>query len=265
MPSHRANFFDSQIRLDPTANRISIPPKWFENLEQINNELIKRKHQNRLEYKHKTTLFKAIGLCIALILVIGAFEWKFYESDSMVDLGSLTTEFEEIVEIPLTQQPPPPPPKVQVANLLEVPDIVEIEQEIELSLDVEVTEESSLEEVVYEEVEIMEEVAEEIFQFVEQSPEPVGGLKAFYAYIAKNLTYPAQARRSRVEGKVYLQFVVRKDGSITDIKVLKGIGFGCDKEAIKVLESAPKWKPGKQRGVPVNVHMSIPIIFLLKV
>ena len=106
---------------------------------------------------------------------------------------------------------------------------------------------------------------QEIFQFVEQSPEPVGGLKAFYAYIAKNLTYPAQARRSRVEGKVYLQFVVRKDGSITDIKVLKGIGFGCDKEAIKVLESAPKWKPGKQRGVPVNVHMSIPIIFLLKV
>ena len=116
-----------------------------------------------------------------------------------------------------------------------------------------------------EDVEIVEEVAEEIFQFVEQAPEPVGGLKAFYAYIAKHLEYPAPARRARVEGKVYAQFVVRKDGSITDVKILKGIGFGCDEEAVKVLESAPKWNPGKQRGVPVNVHMSIPIVFMLKV
>jgi protein TonB len=88
-------------------------------------------------------------------------------------------------------------------------------------------------------------------------------MKAFYAYVGKNMKYPAQARRMGIEGKVYVTFVVGKDGALTDVRVLKGIGAGCDMEAIRVLSGAPKWKPGKQRGRPVRVRMQLPIIFKL--
>jgi protein TonB len=98
---------------------------------------------------------------------------------------------------------------------------------------------------------------------VENQPAPVGGYEAFYKYIGKNIKYPDQARRMGVEGKVFVQFVVDKDGSITDVQVLKGIGSGCDEEAIRVVKSAPKWTPGKQRGRPVRVRMSVPIAFKL--
>jgi protein TonB len=88
-------------------------------------------------------------------------------------------------------------------------------------------------------------------------------MDSFLKYVSKNLKYPAQARRMGVEGKVFVQFVVEKDGSITDIKVVKGIGAGCDEEAVRVLENAPKWKPGKQRGRPVKQRIVLPIVFKL--
>ena len=77
------------------------------------------------------------------------------------------------------------------------------------------------------------------------------------------MEYPAQARRMGVEGKVFVQFVVDKDGSLTDVKAVKGIGAGCDEEAVEIVKSAPKWKPGKQRGKAVRVRMIIPITFRL--
>ena len=244
---------------------IEIPPKWRENLVAINDILGESKKKNYRAYKVRTSLLTALGLCISLAMVIVAFEWKSYESSDLVELGNLNAEFEEILEVPVTEQPPPPPPKAQVAVITEVPDVVEIQEDIEISLDVEVTEESVIEDVVYEYTdEVEEEVAEEIFQFVEQQPEPKGGMQAFYKYVAKNLVYPAMARRSATQGKVYLQFVINKDGSITDVVVLKGIGFGCDEEAQRVIASSPKWTPGKQRGQPVRVRMSLPIVFVLE-
>jgi len=86
---------------------------------------------------------------------------------------------------------------------------------------------------------------------------------AFYEYVSKNLKYPSQARRMGVEGKVFVQFVVDKDGSISQVQSIKGIGAGCDEEAVRVLQNAPKWKPGKQRGRPVRVRMVLPITFKL--
>ncbi|MEQ8364978.1 MAG: energy transducer TonB [Cyclobacteriaceae bacterium] len=103
----------------------------------------------------------------------------------------------------------------------------------------------------------------EIFDVVEESAKPIGGVNAFYSYISDKMKYPAQARRMGTEGRVFVQFVINVDGSLTDIKVIKGIGAGCDEEAVRVLKAAPAWKPGKQRGVPVRQRMVIPITFKL--
>jgi protein TonB len=89
-------------------------------------------------------------------------------------------------------------------------------------------------------------------------------MEDFYKYVSKNIEYPKQARRMGIEGKVFVQFVVDKDGSLSDVKVIKGIGAGCDEEAIRVLKESPKWTPGKQRGRPVRVRMSLPIFFKIQ-
>ena len=104
---------------------------------------------------------------------------------------------------------------------------------------------------------------EEIFQIVEEMPGPVGGDEAFYQYLAENIRYPVVAMESGISGRVYVTFVVEKDGSITDVKVLRGIGGGCDEEAVRVVKAMPKWKPGKQRGRPVRVLYRVPINFTL--
>jgi TonB family protein len=103
----------------------------------------------------------------------------------------------------------------------------------------------------------------ELFTVVEQQPEYEGGMEAFYKYVSSEMTYPLQARQRGIEGRVYVQFVVEKDGSLSDVKVIKGIGAGCDSEAVRVVQNASSFKPGTQRGRPVRVRMSMPIIFKL--
>lgn len=109
-----------------------------------------------------------------------------------------------------------------------------------------------------------QEKEEEIFTIVEQPAEYPGGLLAFYQYIRENMQYPAKAKHAGVEGKVLLQFVVNPDGSVSDIKVLKGLGYGCDEEAIRLLKNAQPWKPAKQQSRLVKSKMSITIQFQLK-
>ncbi len=223
---------------------------------------MEQKKKNEADVHKKTGLFLNVGLTLALLLTITAFEWKFYDDANLVDLGQVQDNFEDIMDIPPTEQPPPPPPKVQQPEIIEVPDEEEIEEEIQVDLDVEISEETVVEEVVFEDAP-EEEVAEEIFTIVEDQPQPKGGMGAFYEYIQKKLRYPNQARRMGIEGKVFVQFVVDKDGTITDVQAVKGIGAGCDEEAARVISEAPKWSPGKQRGKPVKVRMILPITFKL--
>ncbi|MDA1120664.1 MAG: energy transducer TonB [Bacteroidetes bacterium] len=226
----------------------------------INIKNIRSKKQERLH-----NLFLSIGLALSLAAVVGAFEWRFYDTGSIIDLSYTAGDFEELKEIPLTDQPPPPPPPQQSVFVVfrEVID-EEIIEEIEINLDVEITEDMIVtSEVIPVDLSELEEVAEEIFTIVEQQPAPVGGFGAFYTYIANNLEYPVSASRNSIEGKVFVKFVVEKDGSITDVVVLKGIEANCDNEAVKVIEAAPNWNPGKQRGRPVRVQMIIPIVFKL--
>lgn len=208
----------------------------------------------------KIGLHLNVGLVISLALVIMAFEWKFYGDGPLVDLGTVPDEFDELMEIPPTVQNPPPP-KVQQPCIITVPDEIDINEEIPFTLDIETSEDMVLEDYKFEEPK--EEVAEVVFRIVEEQPAPIGGYSAFYEYISKKLKYPAQARRMGIEGKVFVEFIVDKDGSITDVTLMKGIGGGCDEEAIRIIKASPKWKPGKQRGQPVKVKMTVPIVFKL--
>jgi len=210
----------------------------------------------------KSGLFFNVGLFLSLLIVLVAFEWKDYDDGALVDLGQVQDDFEDLMEIPPTEQPPPPPPKIQQPEIIEVPDEEEIEEEIEVDLDVEITEDEVIEDIIVEEAP-EEEVAEEIFQIVEDPAMPPGGYAAFYEYVGKKMKYPSQARRMGIEGKVYVQFVVDKDGTLTDVKAVKGIGAGCDEEAVRVIQAAPKWSPPKQRGKPVKQRIILPITFKL--
>lgn len=98
--------------------------------------------------------------------------------------------------------------------------------------------------------------------FLEQ-PNPEDGMAGLYKYVGKNMRYPNEARRKGIEGKVFIQFVVSKNGDLINIKTIKGIGGGCNEEAERVIKTAPKWNPGKQRGQPVEVRMILPITFKL--
>ncbi len=210
----------------------------------------------------KSGMFLNLGLVISIGIVLTAFAWPTYDEGDLMNLGQVQDNFEDLMEVPPTEQPPPPPPVIQQPEIIEVPDEEEIEEEIEVNLDVEINEETVIEEIIMDDAP-EEEEADEIFTIVEEQPTPDGGMGAFYQFVRKNLKYPSQARRMGIEGKVFVQFVVDKDGTITEVAAIKGIGAGCDEEAIRVLKNHPKWKPGKQRGRPVKVRMVIPITFKL--
>lgn len=210
------------------------------------------------KYKGIITWF---SFCLSILAMIFIFEWKSFDQGSVVQLASLGTDLTELIDVPITEQPPPPKPAIQQPIVIEAPNDVEIE-DVEIKFDIFMDEEDIIEEIIVSD-EPAEEKADEIHQFVQEMPSPVGGLSAFYKYLSKNLKYPAQARRIGIEGRVFLSFVVEKDGSLTDVSVMKGIGAGCDEESVRVLENAPKWSPGKQRGNPVRVRYAFPVVFRL--
>ena len=220
------------------------------------------KKTEKADLEKKSFMFFSLGLIVSLLLAITAFTYRVYDDTSAKDLSKNSANNDEILEVPPTQQLPPPPPKIQQPQIIEVPDEKKIEEEIEINMDTEVTEQTKVEEIKIAEVEEKED-PDQIFLVVEETAAPTGGMPAFYDFVSKKLKYPAQARRMGIEGKVFVEFVIERDGTITDVKAIKGIGAGCDEEAVRVLQSAPKWKPGKQRGKPVRQRMVLPIAFKL--
>jgi protein TonB len=211
----------------------------------------------------KEFFFFSISLFITLVIVLVAFEYKQYDKPVVELIARNTNTFEEMLDVPATDIPPTPEVVVQQPRLVEVPDEQQIEEDVKFVFDVEVTEDTKLQEVEITEAPKIEEETEEIFTIVENTAEPKNGLAAFYQYVGTQIRYPAQARRMRVEGKVYVEFVVGKDGKIMEVKAVKGIGAGCDEEAVRIIQGSPPWNPGKQRGKPVKQRMVLPIIFKL--
>lgn len=209
----------------------------------------------------KRSVFIQVGLLTALAAVLLAFEYTVFEEKTTV-LGSLNLDLLEEEIIPVTQvtPPPPPPPPAQTTVIEIVEDDEEIEEELEIE-DLEVDEDTEIEIIEEEEEEVAEE---EIFTIVEEMPGFPGGEAKLFEYLAKSIDYPAMAADAGIQGVVYVTFVVDNDGSVKDVRVLRGIGAGCDKEAVRVVEKMPKWAPGKQRGKSVKVQYNLPIRFILK-
>ena len=177
----------------------------------------------------------------------------------------INTEVEELVQITLQNTPPPPaapPPPSIVLNIVE--NTAQINDDI--SIDAEADESTQVDEyktpgpVQEEEAEVQEQ---EIFQVVENAPAFPGGDMARMKFLQDNIKYPIMAKESGIQGTVYVTFVVERSGAVTDVKILRGIGGGCDEEALRVVKNMPKWEPGKQRGKPVRVQFNMPIKFTL--
>lgn len=220
------------------------------------------KKSEKADLTKKSSFFFSIGLTITMALVLMAFEWTDSEEGALDLVGKKTDAFEETMEVPPTEQPPPPAPVIQQPQVVEVPDEEEIKDDIKVNLDVEVTDETKVEEIVVQ-AEQPKEETDEIFTVVEESATPKGGMQAFYKFVGEKIKYPAQARRMGIEGRVFVEFVINKDGSLSDVKAIKGIGAGCDEEAERIIRSAPPWNPGKQRGKAVKQRYTLPIIFKL--
>jgi periplasmic protein TonB len=221
------------------------------------------KKTEKADLTNKSWLFFNIGLVITLLIVVMAFEYSVKDDTDAKNLAKNMNLLDEILEVPPTEQPPPPPPKIQQPVIIEVPNEEEIKEDIKIEIDVEVTTDTKVDEIVVAPVVEEKEDVDQIFLVVEESATPKGGMSAFYKYVQDKMKYPAQARRMGIEGKVFVEFVINRDGSITDVKAIKGIGAGCDEEAVRVVQAAPAWNPGKQRGKPVRQRYVVPIIFKL--
>ena len=225
------------------------------------------KKNPKADLEKRRGLYLEIGLVVILAATLVAFEVKSYDSEEETAFQREVIEEveEQIIQTDITEPPPPPPPEViEVTTLI---NVVDDEQEIknDLVVNAEVTEETKNVDIVQVKVEEEEEVAEEpIFTVVESEPEFPGGMEALYKYLAQNIKYPQLARENGITGKVYVTFVVEKDGSIANPRILRDIGGGCGAEAIRVVKAMPKWSPGKQRGKAVRVQFNLPVNFNLK-
>ncbi len=224
------------------------------------------KKSPKADLESKRVIFTEIGLVIGLALMLVAFEWKTYDK-TVMEVAARTVEdiAEEI--IPITEQkvkPPPPAPVQQVVKINIVEDDVEVEDDIDI--DVEADQNTEVQEYVAPVKVEEEESAEEqqIFMVVESMPEFPGGESQLYKFLAENIKYPQMAKESGIQGRVFVTFVVERDGRVTDVRVLRGIGGGCDEEAIRVVSNMPKWTPGKQRGKAVRVQYNLPVKFTLQ-
>ena len=228
---------------------------------------IKKSEKANLE--NKKLLFLELGLIISLGITWFAFEWT--SKETVVSVLEDTTEVlieEEI--IPITQEAPPPPPtQVKIPVLSDQIDIVDDEIEVNDDLFMNLEDDSNMGVEIMEYVEVTEEegVEEEAipFQLVEEKPSFQGGdANQFSKWVNSKLEYPEIAKENGVQGRVTLQFTVEKDGSVTKVKVLRGVDPSLDKEAVRVVSMSPKWKPGKQRDRAVPVTYTFPVIFQLR-
>lgn len=207
----------------------------------------------------KYPLYIEIGLFLSLGLLVVAFNVQ-WQSQNNFEIDQNEQETVEMKQIEQTQQieKPPPPPEPQVP--VEVPNEESVEDaSIDLSAELDMSGNQNQEQPPPPpEEEEEEETEPEVFVAVENMPELIGGISG----LQQKINYPEMARKAGVEGRVIVQFEVTKEGNVANPRVLQGIGAGCDKEALRVVKEA-KFKPGKQRGKPVRVKMSLPITFSL--
>ena len=229
---------------------------------------IKKSPKANLE--NKKLLFTEIGLILALLVVYFAFEWSTAEKQvAVLEDTTQVVETEEMVPITQETPPPPPPSAPKIPVLSDQIDIVDDEIQVDDDMFMNLEDDSNMGVEIMDYVETVEEevVEEEAipFAFVEEKPSFMGGdANAFSKWVNERLVYPEIAKENGVSGRVTLQFTVNTDGSVSNVKVLRGVDSSLDKEAVRVVSMSPKWTPGKQRDRAVKVTYTFPVIFQLR-
>ncbi len=223
----------------------------------------------KADLENKRNILLTLGLIIALGAIFAAFEYKSHskKADSLGQVQVMDVE-DEIIPITREQEqpPPPPPPPPQVVEVLNIVDD-DVDIKDDLFIDTEATKDMIIDvapviSTVAKEEEEKEET--QVFFIVEDMPEFPGGEAALRQFIASAIKYPVIAQENGIQGRVYVTFVVNTDGSIADAKIARGVDPSLDKEALRVVNTLPKWKPGMQRGKAVRVSYTVPINFVLQ-
>ena len=226
---------------------------------------MKSKKSEKASLEKNKIIYVLMGLIFVLSICFFAFEW----GDEVKKIKPISNIFDGITEemdIQPTKQeiPLPPPPKMQEVEALVV---VDDDKEVE-SLDIKSEDDQSEEIIIAPPVDEVPDEPEDvdvIFRIVEKMPEFPGGTQALFKYLSENVKYPVIAQENGIQGKVFCQFVVNKDGSIVDVEVVRSAGDpSLDKEAVRVIKSMPKWNPGKQSNKPVRVKYTVPVNFKLQ-
>lgn len=210
------------------------------------------------ELLKKRPLFFSIGLVIALSAVITAFEWRTGEIIPNVDFQEPGTKVIDVDDIIVTVHTVPPKPKPAVIKEVvndEPIELTDVKDLLSPEDFTEPTESYGLDDLPA----LKDEDAPEFVDYSVSAPSFIGGEVKFYEYLRKNLEYPASAKVNGTMGLVVLSFVINEEGSITNIKVVKGVNEELNNAAIEVLKNSPKWKPGLKAGIPFKTRMQIPI------
>lgn len=225
------------------------------------------KKSPKADLEGKKTTWLLIGFVLILAVMFVAFEWTERDKQVTTDSGVEMPIFEEEM-IPITEQeepkqapPPPEAPKVE-----EVLQIAENDADVQETTIQSSEENNQAVEIKYVAPVVEEEEPEEaeIFMVVEEMPEFPGGMAECLKFLGKNIKYPTIAQENGAHGRVIVQFVVNQDGSIVDPVVVRSVDPYLDKEALRVIKTMPKWKPGKQRGKAVRVKYTVPVTFKLQ-
>ena len=227
-----------------------------------------QKKSDRADLQNKRTLFTEIGCIVALALVYFGFEYSSAKIETAVleDNGAMA-EIEDMIAI--TYDTPPPPPEMpKIPVLSDQIDIVDDDIEIENDMFINLEDDKNLGVEIIDYVPVDEEEVEEEtlpFVMVEQKPKFNGGdANEFSKWVNSRLVYPEIAKENGLSGRVTLSFTIKADGTLSDVKVLRGVDPSLDQEAVRVVKSSPKWVPGKQRDRAVAVSYTFPVIFQLR-
>ena len=226
---------------------------------------MKTTKSNKANLENKRFIFFEVGVILALAGVLAAFEWN-SEQNRKIDLSAMGHELidEEIIEVTVHKKEKPEMPKPQIIRPIVMVDNTEdIIEDIEVDTEIKDDTKNNLDFLIDDEPGDKDIEEDVIFTVVEQNPSFSGGMTNFYKFLRDHIEYPEVARNLNISGKVYVEFIVWKDGSIREVSLKRGIGGGCDEEAMRVISSMPRWDPGKQRSVPVNVKMVLPVNFVL--
>ena len=229
------------------------------------NDEVKKSPKANIDALKLTSIL--MGMVVGISVLFFAFEWssKTKKLDESIIVQDVLAEEEiEITRRDPAPPPPPPPPAPETPEIIQV-----VEEKVETRIEINTEDDASKRQM---ETFVpppppkpkVEEETEEIFVVVEEQPEFPGGNAAMMKFLSDNIKYPVIAQENGIQGRVITNFVVERDGSITDVQVVRGVDPSLDKEAVRVIQSMPKWKPGKQRGSAVRVRFTLPDVFPLQ-